>query len=144
MVSIKTLKLLLTIKLRNYYRFHVLPLTSFQKSKNTTKQTQRRKKAKKNVSLVFTKKNKKTSEQQKVTTSWTCLVGHWLSCLNSSSLCAGLNSASLNDKNGVKNICFKDSSWWKNSQDQRKVNVAKKELRSSLPKGLEETEIKIY
>ena len=102
MVSIKTLKLLLTIKLRNYYRFHVLPLTSFQKSKNTTKQTQRRKKAKKNVSLVFTKK--KQVSNKKVTTSWTCLVGHWLSCLNSSSLCAGLNSASLNDKNGVKNI----------------------------------------
>ena len=59
MVSIKTLKLLLTIKLRNYYRFHVLPLTSFRKSKNTTKQTQRRKKGKKECLIGFHQKKQK-------------------------------------------------------------------------------------
>ena len=135
MVSIKTLKLLLTIKLRNYYRSHVLPLTSLQKNKTNNKNTKIEKSKIDGFLGFHQKKTKKQVNNKKVTKSWTCLVGHWVSCLNSSSLCAGLSSASLKDGMGsgifVLNLF------------QGKVKAAKKELmRSPSPKRLEETEIK--
>ena len=129
---------------------------AYKRAKNSNKNT-KKEKAKEIVSLVFTKK----VNNKKVTTRWTCLVGHWLSCLNSSSLCAGLNSASLKDGMGEEylflKICGKilrtkgklkrqKKSWEAVCQKGLKKQKLKdmKIEKSTLPKKTEETEIKRY
>ena len=136
MVSIKTLKLLLTIKLRNYYLSHDLPLKSLQKNKTNNKNT-KIEKSKIDGFLGFHQKKQKnkwtTKKLQKAEPVW--LATDWVVSTAPLSV-LDLAQPLWKMEKGQKYLFLKIAVYGKILRTKRKLMRQKKSWEAARQKGL--------